>query len=59
MAAYAEMHYSSYQRIESVAEVGGNLRVLDLTRADVRQAIQDATNVKGLYEGGLAWDYMD
>jgi len=43
----------------TLAEVGGKLRVLDLTRADVRQAIQDATNVKGLYEGGLAWDYMD
>lgn len=57
LAVYAEAHASAYRRIECAAELGGKLRVLDLTRADVRQAIKDATNAKGLYEGMLADDY--
>jgi len=58
LAAYGEFHASAYRRIESVAEAGGKLRALDLTRADVRQAIKDATSAKGLYEGGWASDYV-
>lgn len=58
LAVYAETHCSSYRRIESVAEVGGKLRVLDLTRADVRQTIKDATSAKSLYEASWACDYQ-
>jgi type III restriction enzyme len=37
LAVYAAAHATAYRRIESVAEVKGKLRVLDLTREDVRQ----------------------
>jgi type III restriction enzyme len=59
LAEYAKAHVSAYRRIESVAQAGGKLRVLDLTREEVLQAIKNATsaNVKGLYEGVLASDY--
>lgn len=57
LAAYAETHLDAYRRIESVAEAGGKLRVLDLTRADVRQAIKEASSAKSLFEGALASDY--
>ena len=39
LALYAEAHAKAYRRIESVAEIKGKLRVLDLTREDVRKAI--------------------
>ena len=57
LAEYAETYASSYRRIESVAEAGGKLRVLDLKCADVRQAIQEAASARMLYEGVLAEDY--
>jgi hypothetical protein len=57
LAVYAEAHEHVYRRVESIAEVGGKLRVLDLTRKDVRKAIAAATSVTGLYGGELASDY--
>ena len=57
LALYAEVHSSSFRRIEAVAEVNGKLRVLDLTNADVRTAINEAKSAKSLYEGTLASDY--
>lgn len=57
LALYAESHASAYRRIESVAEASGKLRVLDLTRAEVRAAIKGAKGAKGLYESTLAKDY--
>lgn len=57
LALYAEMHAETYRRIESVAEVGGKLRLLDLTRTDVRAAIKNAISAKVLYEGTWANDY--
>jgi len=57
LSVYAETHASAYRRIESVAEAGGKLRVLNLTRADVRQAVMEAASAKGLYEGAWAGDY--
>lgn len=59
LAIYAEEHAKAYRRIESVAEAGGRLRVLDLTRVDVRAAVATATSAKGLFEGVLANDYLD
>ena len=58
LAAYAATHGSAYRRIESVAEAAGKLRVLDLTRADVRQAIKEAVSAKSLYESIWAKDYV-
>jgi hypothetical protein len=57
LAMYAETYADAYRRIESIAEAGGKLRVLDLTRPDVRQAVLDATSAKSLYEGPQANDY--
>lgn len=57
LAAYANDHAYAYRRIEAVAEASGKLRVLDLTRADVRQAVLGASSAKILFEGLLAADY--
>jgi type III restriction enzyme len=57
LAAYAESYGSAYRRIESVTEACGKLRVLDLKRIEVRQAIKAATSAKGVFEGALASDY--
>jgi type III restriction enzyme len=57
LAQYAETHATVYRRIESVAAIKGNLRVLDLTRADVRDAVAKAENPESLFAGGLASDY--
>jgi hypothetical protein len=57
LARYAETHPQSYRRIEAVAEAGGKLRVLDLTRAEVRQAVMEASSAKSLYEGASAGNY--
>ena len=57
MARYAETHPQDFRRIETVAETGGKLRVLDLTRAEVRRAIASASSAKSLYDGALAGDY--
>lgn len=57
LALYAKTHASAYRRIESVAEARGKLRVLDLTREDVRTAIADANDAASLFSGGLARDY--
>ena len=57
LAAYAIEHADAFRRIEAVAEASGKLRVLDLTRADVRQAVLGASSTKSLFEGFLAADY--
>ncbi len=57
LAAYAETHSQNYRRIEAVAEIGGKLRVLDLTRADVREAIIKASSAESLYKSATAGDY--
>jgi type III restriction enzyme len=57
LALYAEAHSTAYRRIESVAAVKGKLRVLDLTREDVRKAIASAKDAAGLFLGHWASDY--
>jgi len=57
LARYAESHGQNYRRIEAVAEIGGALRLLDLTREDVRRAVLEASSAKSLFEGGLANNY--
>lgn len=59
LARYASTHADVFRRIEAVAEVKGRLRVLDLTRVDVRKAIEDAPGAGALYEGALARNYPD
>ncbi len=58
LAHYAETHSQIYRRIEAVAETGGKLRVLDLTRANVRKAVMEAKSAEALYMSTLAGDYV-
>jgi type III restriction enzyme len=58
LASYAESHCQIYRRIEAVAEAGGKLRVLDLTRVDVRQAVMESKSAEALYMSLLAGDYV-
>lgn len=51
LAAYAETHGAYYRRIEAVADSGSGLRVLDLTSAEVRNAIATAQTARELYDG--------
>ena len=57
LADFAESHSKAYRRIESVAEVKGRLRYLDLTKEEVRKGIFAATDAASLYSGVLALDY--
>ena len=57
LASYAETHPDLFRRVEAIAEAGGRLRVLDLTHADVRQAVMVATSAEALYMSALAGDY--
>ncbi len=57
LVRYAETHLSVFRRIETIADVGGKLRALDLTRADVRKAIMEAMNAETVYKGSVAGDY--
>lgn len=58
LAQFAENYGSEFRRIESVAEAGGKLRVLDIGRPAVREAIAQATDAKSLYISALADDYQ-
>ena len=57
LASYAESHPSAFRRIESVAEANGVLRVLDLKRPEVREAIKKASDAASLFRSTLASDY--
>lgn len=57
LADFAERFADDFRRIESVAETGGTLRVLDITKPGVRKAIRDAQSARALYESELASDY--
>lgn len=60
LALYAANHPDAYRRIESLAQVKANskLRVLDLKRLDVRDAIAAAQDAEALFSGGFADDYQ-
>lgn len=57
LGAYAVRHKAVFRRIAAVAEVGGRLRVLDLTDHKVCEALRAAESAKGLYESALAADF--
>ncbi|AWG80064.1 DEAD/DEAH box helicase [Vibrio parahaemolyticus] len=57
LAVYAQVHASFYRRIESVAEVKGKLRVLDMTNENVRDAVREAQDATSLFLSSLADDY--
>lgn len=58
LAQFTENYGSEFRRVESVAEAGGKLRVLDICRPAVREAIAQATDAKSLYTSPFADDYQ-
>jgi hypothetical protein len=58
IAEYAAAHGDVFRRIEAIADVDKKLRVLDLTREDVRQSLTEAKDVLTLYRSNLAADYV-
>jgi hypothetical protein len=60
LALYAANHADAYRRIESIAQVQGHdkLRVLDLKRQEVQEAIKTAQDAETLFRSGLANDYQ-
>ncbi len=58
LARFAEVHAQSYHRIESVSRMpNGTLRVLDLTKPNVRKAIAEHEDIETLYLSELASRY--
>lgn len=57
LASFAAKYGTEFRRIEAVAEVNGTLRVLDLTKHHVRQAVHEATSVQDIYTSDVASDY--
>ena len=57
LSRYAETHPSVFRRVDAIAEIGGRLRVLDLTRADVRQTVMQAKSAETLYKSEVAGNY--
>lgn len=53
-----EAHPGVFDRVDAVAKVGDQLRVLDLGNLNVRGAVRSAESAKGLYEGSVASDYV-
>ncbi|BEP37655.1 hypothetical protein GmRootV59_46260 [Variovorax sp. V59] len=58
LAEYAAAHAEAFRRVEAIAEVDKQLRVLDLGRADVREAVTQAKDVLALYRSDFAGDYQ-
>ena len=58
LALYAAHHSNVYRRIESIAEVNGKLRFLDLKRQDIQDAVAASKNAEMLFSSGLADDYQ-
>jgi len=57
LAAYAEKHAAKVRRVDAIAAVGNELKVLDLTVPGVREAVAVAADAHSLYEGPHASDY--
>ncbi len=57
LARFAETYGADFNRIEAVAKVGEELKVLDLTKPTVIKAVTESDNVKSLYMGEHAQDY--
>lgn len=57
LARFAETYGADFHRIEAVAKVGEKLKVLDLTKPTVINAVKECTNLEDLYVSELAQDY--
>lgn len=57
LARYAEAYGKDFRRIDAVAMVGSQLRVLDMLQPAVRQAVAEAQDAEALYQGDQAVDF--
>lgn len=58
LARYAQINGAMFRRIETVSEVKGKYRMLDLTKPEVREALNVATTTaEPVYLGPLGVDY--
>lgn len=57
LADYAEKHRAHYRRIEAVAKLGPDFRVLDLTDSATREAVRTGQSAEALYRSTIAHDY--
>ena len=58
LARYAEANAASYRRIEAVAKIDENYRLLDLKEGNVRAAVEAATSARSLYSSEAGKDYV-
>ena len=58
LARYAEVNAAAYRRIEAVAVLNSQYKVLDLKEEKVREAVLYASSAKSLYESSVAEDYV-
>ena len=59
LAKYAAENLKTFRRIVAITKLKstGVYRMLDLTKEDVRSAVEDATSAEGLYASAAAEDY--
>lgn len=57
LALHAARFGDQYRRIEAVAKMGDEFRVLDLKEESVRSAVNAATSISTLYQGPFATKY--
>ncbi|MDK7272331.1 MULTISPECIES: DEAD/DEAH box helicase [Actinotignum] len=56
---YVRNHAGAYRRVEAVAVLNdGRLRVLDITKTFVQEAILEAETAQSLYSSAVAYDYQ-
>lgn len=58
MAKYAAENHTTFRRIVAISKTkAGAYKKLDLTKEDVRSAVEAATGAEGLYASSTAEDY--
>ena len=58
LARYVEEYGNEFRRIASVAEINGELRVLDMKNQRTRKAIEEFSSAEELYASDFAADYL-
>jgi type III restriction enzyme len=58
LSRYAERFGHLYRRIEVIAQIAGQYRVLDLKEKDVRDSVDATESIRALYEGDSAAVYV-
>ena len=58
LAEYAEKHDGVFRRIEAIAKVGAEYKVLDVSESKVRDAIKGSKDITELYMSDVAAKYM-